>query len=212
LAVRQRFPRIAEGAVGRARLSVVPRARQQTARVPFVTLVSLLLLTGVVGLLLFNTSMQQASFAQTALEEQATNMTARQQTLTMELDRLRDPQELARKARDAGMVPPPPPAFLNLDTGAVEGTPTAATEADDLQIEPPPPVLPAELDPDPITVPAPPPVQEIPGQVSTGGANAGPDTGRGNDRDGGREGRNGATQQSQQSQQSQQPLGRSEGR
>ena len=35
------------------------------------TLVSLVLLGGVVGLLLFNTSMQQASFAATALEQQA---------------------------------------------------------------------------------------------------------------------------------------------
>jgi hypothetical protein len=39
--------------------------------VPFVTLVVLVLLGGVIGLLMFNTSMQQASFAATALEQQA---------------------------------------------------------------------------------------------------------------------------------------------
>ena len=50
---------------------------------------SLLMLGGVIGLLLFNTSMQQASFAATALESQATNLAARQQTLEMELERLR---------------------------------------------------------------------------------------------------------------------------
>ncbi|MGH3307948.1 MAG: hypothetical protein ACRDOX_09690, partial [Nocardioides sp.] len=61
----------AEAAVERARLTVVPRRRTRAARMPFVMLVSLVLLGGVIGLLLFNTSMQQASFAATALEEQA---------------------------------------------------------------------------------------------------------------------------------------------
>ena len=81
LQFRSRLPRIADAAIARARLTVVPRARTKTARVPFVVLVSMLLLSGVVGLLLFNTSLQQASFAQTALDEQATTLSAREQTL-----------------------------------------------------------------------------------------------------------------------------------
>ena len=57
---RVRVQRIAEAAVERARLTVVPRVRRsRSPRVPFVTLVSLLLLGGVVGLLMFNTTMQQ---------------------------------------------------------------------------------------------------------------------------------------------------------
>ena len=69
---RNRVPRIAEAAVERARLTVVPRAPgRSAARVPFVVLVSLLLVGGVAGLLCFNTSMQQASFTSTAMEEQA---------------------------------------------------------------------------------------------------------------------------------------------
>ena len=55
----------------RARLTVVPRTGPAPARLPFVTLVSFVLLAGVVGLLMFNTSMQQAAFAATALEQQA---------------------------------------------------------------------------------------------------------------------------------------------
>src|SRR5215213_1973704 len=63
---RNRVPRIAEAAVERARLTVVPRtARRRAPRVPFVTLVSLLLVGGVAGLLFFTTSMQQASFTAT---------------------------------------------------------------------------------------------------------------------------------------------------
>ena len=61
--LRERLPRLAEDAVARARLTVVPRRRVRAARMPFVTLVSLILLGGVVGLLCFNTQMQQASFA-----------------------------------------------------------------------------------------------------------------------------------------------------
>ena len=65
LQLRERLPRLAEDAVDRARLTVVPRRRVRAARMPFVTLVSLVLLGGVVGLLCFNTQMQQASFAAT---------------------------------------------------------------------------------------------------------------------------------------------------
>jgi len=104
LQLRERFPRLAEDAVARARLTVVPRRRVRAARMPFVTLVSLVLLGGVVGLLCFNTQMQQASFAATSLETEANNLSARQQTLHDELQTLNDPQQLAVRARSLGMV------------------------------------------------------------------------------------------------------------
>lgn len=153
--IRSRMPRIAEAAVERARLTVVPRRRVRAARVPFVSLVSLVLLGGVVGLLLFNTSMQQASFAATSLENQASSLSAREQTLGMELDVLRDPQRVARQAQRMGMVPAPTPAFLNLSTGKVLGVPTAATPLQRLRIEPLAPPLPASLNPPPTYVEAP---------------------------------------------------------
>ncbi len=112
--LRTRVPRIAEAAVERARLRVVPRRRTKAARVPFVALVSLVLLGGVIGLLLFNTSMQQAAFATTALEQQAGTLAARQQTLEMELDVLRNPQRVAERAQAMGMVPSGTPAYLLL--------------------------------------------------------------------------------------------------
>jgi cell division protein FtsB len=149
--LRSRLPRLAEAAVERARLTVVPtRRRPRAPRVPFVTLVSLILLGGVVGLLLFNTSMQQASFAATALEEQATNLSAREQTLQMELERLRDPQRVAEAAKAQGLVIPSAPAFLDLETGEVTGHVAPATAAGDTVIKAPPPTRPDELDPDPV--------------------------------------------------------------
>ncbi|WP_300405115.1 hypothetical protein [Nocardioides sp.] len=123
---RTSLPRFAEAAVDRARLSVVPRLRTRAPRIPFVTLVSLILLAGVVGLLLFNTSMQQASFTASKLEDQASSLSARQEALAMELDQLRDPQRLAAQACALGMVVGPTAAFLDVETGALTGTPTAA--------------------------------------------------------------------------------------
>ena len=151
LQLRTRLPRIAtqirEDAVARARLTVVPRKRQKAPRVPFVALVSLLLLGGVIGLLLFNTSMQQASFAATALQDQADTLAARQQTLRMEIDNLRDPQRLAIQAKALGMVPATGAAFIHLPSGRVSGVAVPATRDNALQLLPAPPTKPPALTP-----------------------------------------------------------------
>jgi cell division protein FtsL len=149
--IRHRVPRIAEAAVERARLTVVPRARSSAPRVPFVTLVTLLLVGGVVGLLLFNTSMQQASFAATSLEEKAGNLAARQQTLQMELEELRNPQRVAQEAQQMGMVIPAAPAFVTLG-GGISGEPTPAAPENALNLKPADPVKPESLTPAPKVV------------------------------------------------------------
>lgn len=143
--VRSRIPRLAGAAVERARLTVVPRRRTTAGRAPFLALVSMVLLGGVVGLLLFNTSMQQASFATTALEQQSTRLAAREQSLTMDLDRLRDPQRIAGAALKLGMVQACSPAFLKLGSGKVTGAPCA--ESTPLRINERPPVMPSSLHP-----------------------------------------------------------------
>ena len=149
--VRGRVPRIASAAVEKARLSVVPRARTRAPKVPFVTLVTLVLIGGVVGLLLFNTSMQQASFAATSLEAQATNLAAREQTLQMELEDLRNPQRVATQAQDMGMVVPAAPTFLGLD-GTVRGEKVPALPENKLDLAPPAPIKPKILAPAPTFV------------------------------------------------------------
>ena len=176
--VRSRIPRIAEGAVERARLTVVPRRHAHAARMPFVALVSLVLLGGVVGLLLFNTSMQQSSFAATALESRADTLASRQQALEMEIERLRNPQRIATAAQDLGMVQAGNPAFLELGTGEVSGIPSAGDPDVRFPIWPAPPVKPAELDPEPNVVLVEPPAPASDAGVSgesgdTGGQAAG---------------------------------------
>jgi hypothetical protein len=170
---RTKVPRFAEAAVERARLTVVPRPRLgrsgRAARVPFVTLVSLLLVGGVAGLLWFNTSMQQASFRATALEQKAQVLAAERQALQMQLDTLRNPQRVALQAKRMGMVPPPAPAFIRLGDGKVLGDPLPATADDELRITPLPTRKPANLRPKPIIV------QEAPGarKPAAGGAAVG---------------------------------------
>jgi hypothetical protein len=154
--IRSRIPRFAEGAVERARLTVVPRRRTAAGRAPFLALVSMVLLGGVVGLLLFNTSMQQASFATTALEQQSTRLAAREQGLGMDLDRLRNPQRIATAAKKLGMVQACSPAFLQLGTGKVSGAP--CSDVTPFKISPKAPTKPSVLTPRAkvVHVPAPP--------------------------------------------------------
>jgi len=143
---------LAGAALHRARLTVVPRTRTRTSHLPFVTLVSFVLLGGVIGLLMFNTSMQQAAFAATTMEHQAATLSAREQTLRMELDLLRDPQRVAFKAQRMGMVIPATPAFLRLADGKVLGTPAPASSDNALRLLPRAPKKPAVLDPAPHVV------------------------------------------------------------
>ena len=158
---RSRVPRFAESAVERARLTVVPQrmlVRTHAARTPFVALVLAILAGGVVGLLMFNTNMQQSSFTATALQQEVTALTAKEQKLNMELDALRDPQRLASEAKALGMVPPSQPAFVRLSDGRILGNPAPATGEDAVRINPMPPAKPAELRPRPIVVKVPAPV------------------------------------------------------
>ncbi len=154
---RQRLPRVApqlySAAMTRARLSVVPRQDPRAPRTPFVELVATVLLAGVVGLLLFNTHMQQGSFRASALEVRATRLHATQQSLEMELDGLRDPQQVAVRAQKLGMVPIANPAFLTLPDGRTLGEARPATPLDVQRLTPLPTRKPADYHP---------PVREVP--------------------------------------------------
>lgn len=162
----RRVPRLAEAAVEHARLTVVPRGRQRAPRVPFVMLVSVLLVMGVAGLLAFNTSMQQSSFTTTALEQRASVLNAKEQSLQMELERKRDPQQLAVSARRMGMVPPSSPAFIRLADGKILGKATPALIADGVRITSMPTRKPKNLRPDPVIVKVKKPAKTKAGQAT----------------------------------------------
>ncbi|EGD40800.1 putative membrane protein [Nocardioidaceae bacterium Broad-1] len=90
-------------------------------RLPFVVLVSMLLVGGVVGLLVFNTSMQQSAFQEQRLQEQATTLAAREQALDGELKKMEDPHKIAAKAKNLGMVVPQNAAMLRVPEAKIEG-------------------------------------------------------------------------------------------
>jgi hypothetical protein len=121
--------------------------------VPFAILVGLVLLGGVAGLLLFNTHMQKNSFTITSLELRAQELHAKEQSLRMELDDLRDPQRLADRALAMGMLPPDSPAFLDLRTGAIVGNPDPSTGVNSFGIQAPAAPKPGSLRPDPVVLP-----------------------------------------------------------
>ena len=149
-------PRIAQRALERARLTVVPRPRtvQRAPRVPFVMLISAILLGGVLGLLFFNTSMQQASFRETALGQQARDLSAQQEALQLNVDKLSDPQRIARQAQHMGMViPVGSSGILNYDTGKISGV-AAPAVGGRLPLGPIPARRPADFSPKPVKVPA----------------------------------------------------------
>lgn len=159
---RGRAPRLAEAAVEKARLTLVPNRRTAAPRAPFAVLVFAILGAGVVGLLMFNTHMQQASFYATRLQNRADDLTARQQKLDMELERLRAPQRLAEAGKALGMVAPGVPAFVKLSDGSVVGHPTPASPDDAVRINPLPPEVPAALRPKPIVIRVPAPAATTP--------------------------------------------------
>ena len=143
---RTRVPRIAEAATIRARLSLVPARHTTAKRTPFVVLIGAILAIGVVGLLMFNTHMQQGAFTVTDLQQKADALAAKKQGLDMELADLRDPQALAIRGRNLGMVSPEDPAFVRLSDGKVLGTPSPAVAGPDgVRVKGYPAALPADL-------------------------------------------------------------------
>lgn len=103
-------------------LRLVAHRRSQAARTPFVAVVVLLLLTGLLGLLLLNTVLAQDAFRLHALQVDGRALADREQELQRDVADLQSPRSLAARATSLGMVPGGPPAFLRLADGKVLGS------------------------------------------------------------------------------------------
>lgn len=108
-------------------------------RTPFVLLVVVLLGSGLIALLLLNSSLNQGSFELSRLEKQTTELSDERQALQQEVDRLSAPDALERQARRLGMVPGGSPAFLNPD-GSLSGVPGSESGAPSVYRAPAPPL------------------------------------------------------------------------
>jgi cell division protein FtsL len=118
--------RLTQSAQRRARLAVVRGGSTHAPRVPFAALVLTVVALGLVGLLVLNTSLQQGAFYARDLEARAQTLTEQREALQVHVAELREPQKVAEKAADLGMVPNPSPAFLRLSDGKVLGNPSPA--------------------------------------------------------------------------------------
>ncbi|MFI6946025.1 hypothetical protein [Streptomyces sp. NPDC050422] len=112
-----------------ARLSrLMPSGPSNAARAPFVLLVVLLLGGGLISLLLLNSALNEGSFRLSELKKRTTDLTDDQQALQRDVDSASEPDALARRARELGMVPGGSPAFLDAN-GKVRGVPSPAGAA-----------------------------------------------------------------------------------
>ncbi len=130
-------PRTARAGTAKPPLAAVPEVAPRTGRVPFVMLIVLVLSGGLAALLGFNTALAQGSFTASKLQQQATELEDRSQSLEEQLARAAAPERLAKDARKIGMVPAPGVAFIGLADGTISEGATPAPYI-------PPPLTPAQ--------------------------------------------------------------------
>jgi hypothetical protein len=99
---------------------------QRTRGSHFVVLVAGMLVTGLIGLLLLNLSMQKGAFELAGLQERTAVLRTGEQALAFELERRESTEQLVQRAKAEGMVPNANPVFLDLSDGSILGTPVPA--------------------------------------------------------------------------------------
>lgn len=162
-----------------ARLSrLMPAGPVNAARTPFVLLVVLLLGGGLISLLLLNSALNEGSFRLSELKKRTTELTDDQQALQRDVDSASEPDALARRAQELGMVPGGSPVFLG-PYGKVRGVPSAASAAPVTatpkpETPEPPPVSAPPASPSPLSTPS--PTAPGPSATTAGAAPATPST------------------------------------
>jgi hypothetical protein len=97
--------------------------RSRARRASFVMLVAGVLATGMIGLLVFSTALQDQTFEVNEKRSQATSLANELASLEAQLASANSITSLAAKAQDLGMRPNPYPAQLVLPSGKVVGDP-----------------------------------------------------------------------------------------
>ncbi|GAA2328574.1 hypothetical protein [Dactylosporangium salmoneum] len=99
------------------RLRVAPPAPVSAPRAPFVALVLVLVLSGVVGILVLNTRIAENAFKLDALKTKQDSLDRDEERLRSDLANKESPVTLASRAKQLGLVPSRTPAFLVLPDG-----------------------------------------------------------------------------------------------
>ncbi len=105
----------------------MPPVPVKVVRTPFVILVIVVVVAGVLGILVLNTKINQNAFEIAALRDEQTKLDLRQQQLERQIADYESPGNLAAAGRKLGLVDPGAPAFITLPDGKVIGVPKPAS-------------------------------------------------------------------------------------
>ncbi|MGC4895891.1 hypothetical protein [Micromonospora sp. DT31] len=111
------------------RLRVAPPAPIRVPRAPFVALILVLVVGGVLGILALNTKINENSFRQEQLEQQQAKLDLDEQQLKKEIAEQEAPGNLTANARRLGLVESQDPAYIRLPDGRTIGVPHPAEGA-----------------------------------------------------------------------------------
>ncbi|QIK72961.1 hypothetical protein G7070_12655 [Propioniciclava coleopterorum] len=134
-------PRKLGQAATRPNLVGISSPPQRMSALMFGVVMVAVLVAGLVGALVLSTALQTREFELRDAQRTAGELGYQVSDLESQVNRAKAPQQLGRRATELGMVPNPHAVFIDLGTGEIKGTPTAANgnEIPSLRILPPPP-------------------------------------------------------------------------
>lgn len=109
------------------RFRLAPPVPVAVARTPFVILVIMVVVAGVLGILVLNTKINENAFQLSALREEQGRLNLQQQQLERKIAEQESPGNLAALGRRLGLVDPGAPAFIRLPDGKIIGVPKPAS-------------------------------------------------------------------------------------
>jgi hypothetical protein len=107
-------------------LRVAPPAPVSVARAPFVALVLVVVVAGVLGILVLNTKINENAFTLNHLQDQQSRLDQQEQQLDQHLAELESPNSLSAAAHRLGLISSGTPAYLPLPNGQSVGVPQPA--------------------------------------------------------------------------------------
>ncbi|MEV0394342.1 hypothetical protein [Polymorphospora rubra] len=108
------------------RLRVAPPRPVAVPRAPFVAMILVLVVGGVLGILVINTKINENAFRLDGLQTEQAALDVREQKLEREIAQHEAPGNLTARARQLGLVESKQPAFIRLPDGQVIGIPKPA--------------------------------------------------------------------------------------
>src|SRR3954447_12680764 len=109
------------------RLRVAPPAPVSVPRAPFIAMMLVVVIAGVVGILVLNTKINENAFRLDALQRNLKTLDRAEDGYNRQLANFESPSNLAAEARRLGLVPADSPAFIKLPDGKILGVPRPAS-------------------------------------------------------------------------------------